>query len=103
MSAEPTTAPPPSVPDDEPEARLRELEARFPPPTERDVQDWIVDRLWLNEQLSKGVFNAHYGKVLAVYNKELIGAGDNYTEMLLELSPKYNVHPERIVGLYIGE
>ena len=98
----PTEEPPPALPADS-EAALRELESKYPAPGPQDVREWIVDRMWLDEQLLKGAFDAHYGKVLAVYNKELIGVGDDYHAMLLELSPKYNVHPERIVGLYIGE
>jgi hypothetical protein len=82
------------------EARLRELAAKYPPPDERG---WMADRLWLAEQQLSGAFDSYHGKVVAVYNEELIGVGDNYTEMLLELSPKYNVHPERIVGVYLGE
>ena len=98
----PTEVPPPAPPTDL-EAALRELAAKYPVPDARDVREWIVDRLWLNEQQSKGAFDAHYGRVVAVYNKQLIGVGDNYHAMLLELSPKYNVHPERIVGVYLGE
>lgn len=97
-----TSAPPLPPVTDGAEARLRELAAGYPTPDERDVREWIADRLWLNEQQSKGAFNAHYGRVVAVYNRELIGVGDDYHEMLLELAPKYNVHPERIVGVYLG-
>lgn len=103
MTANPPTAPQPTVPANDLEARVKELAAKYPVPGEQDVREWIVDREWLNEQQLKGAFDAHYGKVVAVYNKELIGVGDNYYEMLIELSPKYNVHPERIVGVYLDE
>jgi hypothetical protein len=103
MSADPTTTPPPTVPANGLEARVNELAAKYPVPGAQDVRGWVVDREWLAEQQSKGAFNAHCGKVVAVYNKELIGVGDNYREMLLELSPKYNVHPERIVCVYLGD
>jgi hypothetical protein len=105
MSANPLpeTMPQPAVPADDLEARVRELAAKYPVPGAQDVRGWVVDREWLAEQQLKGAFDAYYGKVVAVYNKELIGVGDNYYEMLLELSPKYNVHPERIVGVYLGD
>jgi hypothetical protein len=81
-------------------ARLRELAALYPPPS---VQEWLADRVWLNEQLSARAFDEYYGKVVAVYNRELVGVGDNYLEMLVELSPKFGVRPDRIVALYLGE
>lgn len=104
MSADPTTAPQPTVPPARDlKARVDELVAKHPTPSEQDVQDWIADRRWLAEQQLQGAFDAHSGKVIAVYNKEMIGVGDNYYEMLLELSPRYNVHPERIVCVYLGD
>lgn len=103
MSADPTAAPQPTISANDLEARIKELAAKYPIPGEQDGRAWIVDRRWLDEQLTNGAFDAYYGKVLAVYNKELIGAGDNYYEMLLVLSPKYNVHPERIVCVYLGD
>jgi hypothetical protein len=105
MSANPLpeTIPQSAVPADDLEARVRELAAKYPVSGAQDVRGWIVDREWLADQQLKGAFDAYYGKVVAVYNRELIGVGDNYYEMLLELSPKYNVHPERIVGVYLGD
>jgi hypothetical protein len=96
VTADPLTQPT----DSAREARLRELAALYPPPV---VQEWIADRLWLNEQMNTGALEAHFGKVVAVYNRELVGVGDNYLDMLVELSPKFGVHPERIVALYLGE
>jgi len=82
------------------DARLRELAALYPPPV---IAEWLADRSWLNEQMNDGALAAHYGKVVAVYNRAVVGVGDNYLDMLLELSPKFGVHPERIVALYLGE
>jgi hypothetical protein len=82
------------------EARLRELAQLYPPPV---LAEWIADRSWLNEQMNAGALDAHFGKVVAVYNRELVGVGDNYLDMLVELSPTFGVHPERIVALYLGE
>lgn len=96
MPAEPLTA---ANPTDR-KGELYALAATYPAPP---WQDWIADRNWLNEQQLSGALDAHWGKVVAAYNKELIGVGDNYVEMLLELAPKYNVHPERIVCVYLGE
>ena len=100
MTANPPATPQPTDSGNDTEARLRELGAKYPVP---DWREWIADREWLAEQQRKGAFEAYYGKVIVVYNKQLIGVGDDYFELLLELSPKYNVHPERIVGVYLGE
>jgi hypothetical protein len=61
------------------------------------------DRYWLADEQARGALDAYYGKVVAVYNKQLVGVGDNYITMLFELSRKYNVHPGRIVVVYLGE
>lgn len=50
-----------------------------------------------------GALDAFSGKVVAAYQKEVVGVGDNYVEMLLELSPKYGAHPGRIVVVYLGD
>lgn len=94
------TANPPTASRNNPEAPLRAFDAKYPAP---DVKEWIADRQWLDEQRAKGAFDAHDGKVIAVYNKEVVGVGDNYVTMMLELGPKYGVHPERIVCVYHGD
>jgi hypothetical protein len=81
----------PVAPPD-PEAPLRELAAKYPEP---DVHEWAADRQWLAEQMFRGALDAHRGKVLAAYNKQVIGVGDHYVRLLLELSAKYNVSPFR--------
>jgi hypothetical protein len=100
MSADPTTAPRPHVPANDPEAPLVELAAKYP---DFDWKEAAADRFWLNEQQLSGALDAFYGKVVAVYQKEVVGVGDDYIQMLLELSPKLNVHPGRIVVVYLGE
>jgi hypothetical protein len=98
MTADPPTTP--NAPAGDPEAPLRELAAKYAEP---DWKEAATDRFWLADQQAKGLLDAYYGKVVAVYQKEVVGVGDNYVEMLLELSPKYDVHPGRIVVVYLGE
>jgi hypothetical protein len=100
MSADPTTAPRPTVPPDHPEAPLYELAAKYPEP---DWREWAVDRTWLGEQESSGALDALRGKVVAVHKKQIIGVGDDYVAMLIELSQKYDVHPGRIVVVGLEE
>lgn len=88
MTAELQPAPAP-----DPEAPLRELAAKYPEP---DVHEWAVDRQWLAEQMFSGALDEHRGKVLAAYNKQVIGVGDHYVHLLVELSAKHNVSPFRI-------
>jgi hypothetical protein len=85
---------------DDPEAPLRELAAKYPEP---DWREYAKDRFWLAEQQWKGEFDSLYGKVVAVYKKEVVGVGDDYVAMLIELSQKYDVHPGRIVVVGIGD
>lgn len=101
MSADPTTAPPrPTVPANDPEAPLRALGAKYPEP---DWREWAVNREWLAEQQSMGALNAYSGKVVAAYNKQLVGVGDDYVALLIELSQKYDVHPGRIAVVGLDE
>jgi hypothetical protein len=84
----------------ETEATLNELAAKFPEP------DWhaaAADRFWLGEQQLAGAFDVYEGKTVAAYNKQVIGVGDHYVRLLVELSTKYNIHPGRIAFVYIGD
>jgi hypothetical protein len=99
MSPEPTALPR-TFPDHSAEAPLYELAAKYPEP---DWKEAAADRFWLAEQQMGGALDAFSGKVVAAYQKEVVGVGDNYVEMLLELSTKYDVHPGRIVVVYLGE
>ncbi len=92
MSADPTTAPRPA-PATDPEAALRELAARYPEP---DWREWAANREWLAEQEASGALNVYSGKVVAAYNKQLVGIGDDYVALLIGLSRQYDVHPGRI-------
>lgn len=100
MSADPTPAPPRTFPDHGPEAPLYELAAKYPEP---DWKEAAADRFWLAEQQMRGALDAFSGKVVAAYQKEVVGVGANYVEMLLELRPKYGAHPGRIVVVYLGD
>ncbi len=94
------TTNPPQPTKTDPEAPLRELAKQFPEPDWREV---AADRFWLADEQAKGTMDAYDGKVVAVYNKQIVGVGEDYVVMLLELSPKYNVHPGRIAVVYLGE
>lgn len=96
----PTGEPRPTPQLDPREVELRELAAQFP---EHSHFEWAKDREWLNEEMRKGSMDSMYGKVVAVYKKQVIGVGDDYIAMLLELSKQYNVHPGRIVTVFLGE
>jgi hypothetical protein len=96
----PTPIPSESPPADHPENPLVELAKQFP---DFNWHEAAEDRYWFAEEQAKGVMDAYWGKVVAVYKKQVIGVGDDYVAMLLELSPKYNVHPGRIVVVDLGE
>jgi|GEM_PF-3339289 len=82
------------------EATLNELAANFPAP---DLHAAAADRFWLAEQQLAGAFDAYEGKTVAAYNKQVIGVGDHYVRLLMELSAKYSIHPGRIALVYIGD
>ena len=94
----PTITSPPGTEHTEDE--LVELARQFPDFSWHEAAE---DRFWLAEEQASGNLNPYYGKVVAVLNRQIIGVGDNYIAMLLELSAKYQVHPGRIVVVYLGE
>ena len=69
--AEPTTGPEPTV--TEYNAQLRELEAKYPPPTWEEVrEEWK----WLHEGMANGTFDPEYkygGLAVAIYDKRVVG------------------------------
>jgi hypothetical protein len=81
-------------------AELRELEKQFPEPTWDEVRaDWE----WLYAQFGTGSMQPYVGKLVAVYNKVVVGT-DPQDELALRirLAKQYQCHPERFVISYYG-
>lgn len=76
------------------EDRLRELMALYPEP---DWRAYAADRAWLAEQQNARALDAHVGRVVAAYEQRVVAVGDDYTDLLIELSERFGVHPGRIV------
>jgi hypothetical protein len=94
-------ADPGSVPDDAAlERELWELAKQYPEPDWRDVgRDWD----WFYQEAAKGHLDHLFGKVVAVYNQQVVGVGDHYLVMLKELVRRYNQHPGRFYITYHGD
>lgn len=87
----------PELTDDEYAAQLRELEARFPAPTWKDVQPewkWIYEAEAANTFDPKG---ANCGLNVAVYGQKVVGTDLHATRLRVRLARELGVHPERIV------
>ena len=82
------------------EAELRELAKQFPEPIWREVAE---DREWFYTEAGKGALNDHLGKVVAVYQRGVVAAGDNYLVLLLDLVRRYQRHPGCFFVVYHGD
>ncbi len=95
------TTDPGSVPDDAAlERELRELARQYPTP---DIKEVARDREWFYDEAAKGQFNHLLGKVLAIYNQQVVGVGDHEFVMAKELVRRYNQHPGRFYFVYHGD
>lgn len=77
-------------------AQWRELEKQFPPPSWDDVK---LEWMWLREATTDGALDAgkYAGMAVAVYQQRLVGADINWLRLLVTMSRKFQVHPERVV------
>lgn len=89
----------------EAETELRKLCDKYPsfPPEEREA-----DHQWLLAQVQAGrlggvAVKEHLGKLVAVYQNEVVLVGNDETAMRVELAKKFEVHPGRFVLLPIDE
>jgi len=88
-------------------AELRELCDRFP---DFAVEDWQDDEEWLLSRLrarslpgfTQSQFNRLSGKIIAVYNRDVVGIGDDEVALRIRLSNQHEVHPGRFVVRGIG-
>src|SRR5947209_3667716 len=55
------------------------------------------------DEAAKGQFNHLFGKVLAIYNQQVVGVGDHEYVMAKELVRRYNQHPGRFYFVYNGD
>jgi hypothetical protein len=87
----------PEFTDDEYHAQWRELEKQFPPPTWNDVQpEWK----WIYESTAANTFDPtgkYVGYSVAVYQQRVVGVDIHWLRLVVTMSMKYHVHPERIV------
>lgn len=78
-------------------AQWRELEKQFPPPTWDEVKlEWA----WLHEQMAAAdgkLYEKYLNLNVAVYQQRIAGVDVNWLRLLVRMSRKLQVHPERVV------
>ncbi len=85
-----------------PAAELRALCDQFPPFPRQKLkgdQEWLATEL-RNRKLSgfnRVEFDELVGKIVAVYDGEVVAVGDDEIAMRIELCKKYQTHPGRFV------
>ena len=82
-------------------AEMKELEVLYP---EYDDKANKADWKWIDESLM-GMPNdwPYRNKLIAVYNKAIVGTGSDEMQLMIDLSRKLKVNPYRIVVTVIGE
>ncbi|HSQ57325.1 MAG TPA: hypothetical protein VLM40_16505 [Gemmata sp.] len=79
------------------EALRKELEKQFPAPSWEDVRpEWK----WIYESTAANTFDpAHQyvGYSVGVYQQRVVAVDINYLRLVVNMSKKYQVHPDRIV------
>jgi hypothetical protein len=84
-------------------AELAELAAKYPPPTLDDVRPewmWVHERGAADGIDPEGKF---WGLHVAIYQQKIVGAGPEPTALQIRLSRELNIHPERLITVYLGE
>ena len=83
----------PECSNEEYEAQWKELEKQFPAPSWEDVQpEWK----WIYE----GTLNQdgkYTGLNIAIYQQRVVGVDIHWLRLVVNMSRKYQVHPDRIV------
>jgi hypothetical protein len=84
-------------------AEWDELAALHPAPTLDDVRpEW----LWVREHMEDGSIdpdNRYAGLHVAVYQQRVVGADTNPSRLRVRLSRELNIHPERLVVVFLNE
>jgi hypothetical protein len=84
-------------------AELEELERQFPRPTFEDV---VPEWKWIRGLMADGSHDpdGRYGGMwLAVYDRQVVGAGYDPLALRIAKSRELGVHPERLVLTYAGD
>lgn len=102
--ADPATTPP-ATPDQQAiDAELDALGERYPYPwDEESDRAMMADRQWYDEASARHELDHLYGKVLVIYNREIVAVGDHYQLMLINLCHRYHQHPQRFYAVYHGD
>jgi hypothetical protein len=81
-------------------AELRELATQFPEPTWAEV---LPDWQWLHAQLGTPVMEPYFEKLVAVYEKQIVGFDpEDELALRIRLAKEFQRHPERFVISYLG-
>jgi hypothetical protein len=81
-------------------AELRELARQFPEPTWDEV---LPDWEWLHSQLGTPVMEPYFEKLVAVFEKQVVGYDpEDELALRIRLAKEYQRHPERFVISYLG-
>src|SRR5947209_9140902 len=90
-----------AVPDDEALwAELKDLAKQYHEP---DWHEAARDREWYATEAGKGAFDHLYGKSLVVFERRVVGVGDNYLVLLVQAARQYQQHPGRFYAVYHGD
>jgi hypothetical protein len=91
----------PFVPDPR-VAKLKELEATYPPPSEDEM---MADWKWLHDRMAEGYFavdGPYWGRWVAAYQRRIVGSDLDPLELELRTVQEFGVHPGRLAITYIG-
>jgi hypothetical protein len=87
----------PELSNEEYHAQWRELEKQFPSPSWEDVK---LEWKWIYESSAANTFDPtgkYAGYSVAVYQQRVVGVDINWLRLVVTMSRKFQVHPERIV------
>ena len=78
-------------------AQWRELEKQYPPPSWDDVK---LEWKWMHDSIEAGTFDPeekYVGLAVAIYKQRVVGVDINWLRLVVTMSRKFQVHPERVL------
>ena len=78
---------------------IMELEAISEPV---DIDGMYADARWFQAQQDARALEPYRGTHVAVYKEEIVGTGENWLKLQLELARRFKVHPQRFIIEYVA-
>jgi hypothetical protein len=75
----------------------------IPKQSASDVPESLDDACFAMQEMLRNAFDDIPGDFVAVYQKKVVGSGDDETALRQRLSEEYRVDPERFFVAYKGE